>query len=370
MLGEIGLHLEAYEATLAQHCGPEHESHGICLGEAWEMLYSDTLEFPASLDVGDGEDYDFVIPADKTFRFTTKSHPPTFLVGVEPLEPHACARWQLSFTDHEGEQRPFTQSCKDYTVVEKRSESVSSDFQGAIVMKSKYDTPTQFHVFVVDSKIGHLSQIRGQEQCSFEKSWKNFNERHNGQHHGVLVWTWRLAASFLVISLAALVLMARRFLLYVEGGKLLSRLIIAKFLVQDFPQQLCIVAYIYGWYADNGLRCQMCLFHPDHCDDEYPLHWGNLMLCLFTLLSASANQLILQVKPSRHYDEDAEFFACLFRFSLISVSTLPFSTGMLVMSSAVLHLRSPLVFMVCGLPCLLGWSMLLCLPMGVICDED
>lgn len=33
-------------------------------------------------------------------------------------------------------------------------------------------------------------------------------------------------------------------------------------------QEVCIVLYLLGWYEEDGLRCQLCLFHPQHCEDE------------------------------------------------------------------------------------------------------
>merc|ERR1712194_833824 len=98
---------------------------------------------------------------------------------------------------------------------------------------------------------------------------------------------------------------------YVESGKLLRRVIALKFLLQDFPQQVFIVLYLYGWYAKNGLRCQMCLFHPAHCEDQHPLHWSNLLACAFTIMSASTNQLMIQAKPRRASSSD-EDECCIF----------------------------------------------------------
>merc|ERR1711904_298924 len=115
---------------------------------------------------------------------------------------------------------------------------------------------------------------------------------------------------FLVVSIVTFLVTGHRFYFYVESGKLLSRVIAVKFLAQDFPQQLCIVAYLYGWYAENGLRCQMCLFHPQHCDDEHPLHFANLLVCIFTLLSACSNQLLLQAKSKKCDEEEECFLAC------------------------------------------------------------
>merc|ERR1712070_1006399 len=149
-------------------------------------------------------------------------------------------------------------------------------------------------VYVVDSRMEHLDEIHKQDQCSFESSWQKFSERHNGEHHRVLTFTYHALTLFIIMSGGLLYLVLHRFYYYVESGKLLRRVIALKFLILDFPQQVFIVAYIYGWYATNGLRCQMCLFHPLHCETQHPLHWSNLLACLFTILSASANQMMLE----------------------------------------------------------------------------
>ena len=39
--------------------------------------------------------------------------------------------------------------------------------------------------------------------------------------------------------------------------------------------QICIVLYLLGWYEADGLRCQLCLFHPQHCEDEHPFRLAN-----------------------------------------------------------------------------------------------
>lgn len=175
--------------------------------------------------------------------------------------------------------------------------------------------------------------------------------------------------SFLLVSLLSVGAMLHRFFFYVEGGKLLNRIMALKFLLQDFPQQMCIVAYLYAWYANNGLRCQMCLFHPLHCDAQHPLHWNNLMLCIFTLLSATSNQLLLQAKVKK-YDEEEECFLWCMRGSLFSISILPFTTGLFFLSSSLLHLRSAFVYILSGVPSLIGWATLFCVPVFTCCDDD
>lgn len=388
MLMEIWQHLVDFEGTLQANCGPQHMQGGVCLGPAWNLSYSGVVTFPATAaQDGDSADFDMIIPADRTFNFETRSQPATFLVGVEPLPPHASAGWKLDLRETRGPEPgyPFASGAgvpappielrghgKKYMVqTSRRTGQQPCRWAGSMNLNSKYSEVASVHTYVVDSRIAHLEDIHNQHQCSFEQSWQNFSERQNGQHHRVLSFTWHATAFFMFVSLCCTGVMIRRFFYYVEGGKLLSRLIAAKFIMQDVPQQLCIVAYMYGWFAPNGLRCQMCLFHPQHCDQQYPLHWSNLMLCLFTMLSACANQLLLQVKsPHKEYDEEEECFQCAVRFALLAVSTLPFSTAMLVLSHSLLGVRSILVFFLVGLPCVIGWSALVCLPMAAACDDD
>lgn len=373
---EVTRHLSEYEDTLTQNCGPQHRQQGVCLGPTWNLSASATLMFPAQGN-GDGE-FDFVIPPDTTFSFETRSSPPTFLVAVEPQPPHEKATWRLSITPAKDTARfysthevsPITGSGNKFKVVVLRGRKGSSrSWKGTLNLKSKYDEPAQVHAYVVDSRIQHLEDIHGQKQCSFEDSWQNFNERHSGEFHRVLTNSQSATAFFLLLSIASTAVVMHRFWYFIEGGKLLSRVIILKFVLQDLPQQMCIVAYLYGWYARNGLRCQMCLFHPHHCDDEEPLHWTNLMVCLCTLLSASSNQLLFQAKH-RKYDEEEECCMWLMRGALFSVSALPFCTAMFFLSTSLLNTHSLLIYIVSGVPTLLGWFSCCCVPLFTMCDED
>lgn len=192
---------------------------------------------------------------------------------------------------------------------EKRQRTPPSHWTGSLTLSSKYTETADVHIYVVDSMIQHLEDIHNQPQCDFASSWENFSERHNGQHHRVLTSAWHATAFFMFVSLVCAWVVSRRFLLVAETGKLLRRLVVVKFLIQDIPQQFCIMAYLYGWYSNNGLRCQMCLFHPAHCDDEHPLHWSNSMLLLFTAMSACSNQLLLHIRGKK-YDEDEDLFGC------------------------------------------------------------
>lgn len=355
---EVGRNLESFEDTLAQNCAPSLQQHGICLGPAWNLSYSGTLSFPPGESQGD---FDYVIPKTQSFSFRTASHPPTFLLGIQPQQPHPSAQWQVSLhplgksalPGSSASQLSHGWGSRYQVVTEKREEPA---WEGSVNLKSKYAEEARIDIFVVDSRIAHLEDIHQQKQCSFEGSWQNFSERGQGRHHRVLSFTASATGFFLMVQLLLAGVVLRRFFLFVDTGKLLSRVIVFKFFVQDFPQQMCIAAYLYAWYAENGLRCQMCLFHPSHCDDQHPLHSTNLLVCLFTLLSAVANQLLLQARLKPGYDSEDECVLCFFRFVMLSVSILPFSTAMCMLSAIMLHLKSPLIYFMLGVPTVLGWG--------------
>ncbi|CAE7571088.1 gpr180 [Symbiodinium pilosum] len=320
-------------------------------------------------------DFDYVIPKTQTFAFRTASHPPTFLVGIQPQQPHTSAQWQVSLHPA-GKSGSLASSPPTlshgwgsrYQVVTERREEPA--WEGFVNLKSKYADETRIDVFVVDSRIAHLEDIHQQKQCSFEGSWQNFSEREQGRHHRVLSFTESATGCFLLVQLVLAGVVLRRFFLFVDTGKLLSRVIVFKFFAQDFPQQMCIAAYLYAWYAENGLRCQMCLFHPSHCDDQHPLHSTNLLVCLFTLLSAVANQLLFQARLKPGYDSEDECVVCFFRFVMVSVSILPFTTAMCMLSAVLLHLKSVLIYFLIGVPTVLGWGTIVCVPLFVCCDDE
>lgn len=379
LLSEVGRNLEAFEATLTGYCGEQHRQNGVCLGPAWNLSYSGTLTFPPQENQAD---FDFVIPKTVPFSFTTKSQPPTFMLGVEPLPPHADAEWQVGLRPDDSAASSVFSFRRDISLESPRrgwgskyQVITSRDYKGeawagSVNLKSKYVDNALIKIFVVDSRIAHLEDIHSQPQCSFESSWQNFSEHAQGQHHRVLTLARSMITFFLVVQILLVGLVLRRFWLYVDTGKLLSRVIVLKFFFQDFPQQMCIIAYLYAWYASNGLRCQMCLFHPDHCDDQHPLHTTNLLVCVFTLLSAAANQLLIQAKMRRDYDSEDECVLCFFRFVMLSVSILPFTTAVFALSAFLLHLRSVLVYFVAGIPTILGWGTLVCVPVFACCDDE
>jgi len=220
----------------------------------------------------------------------------------------------------------------------------------------------------------HLAAIHAKSQCAFNQSWKAFNMQHQG--HGVrcLSWCRLLLGIFVFVGAAAV---------YVVHTELKARgagssdfcfhiVVVAKFLLQDVPQQLCIVLYLFGWYESYGLRCQFCLFNPEHCGYENPFHTVNLVALTCTLLSSLANQLLIRPVFKRVYTEDDICIQYCIRVGGVCMSTLPFTSGMCWASANLLSFPR-LAHVIFVLPCTCGWVTLatvVCLPILECCDDD
>jgi len=205
----------------------------------------------------------------------------------------------------------------------------------------------------------HLQEVHKQKQCSFERSWVNFSAKHDGVHHTVLVYTQLAIKLCLLTSSVLVVMILFRVCAKKASGDLLGRVIGLKFIGHDFPQQICIVAYLYGWYAKNGLRCQMCLFHPLHCEAQGPLHWTNFLACLFTGLSAVSNQLLIKAK-AQGIEELDEVFLFVFRFALFSASILPFTTATYLSPFWFHYEHFVVMLFMAAIPMMMGWLTVCC----------
>jgi len=195
------------------------------------------------------------------------------------------------------------------------------------------------------------------------------------QGHGVrcLSWCRLLLGIFVFVGAAAV---------YVVHTELKARgagssdfcfhiVVVAKFLLQDVPQQLCIVLYLFGWYESSGLRCQFCLFHPEHCGYENPFHTVNLVALTCTLLSSLTNQLLIRPVFKRVYTEDDICIQYCIRIGGICMSTLPFTSGMCWASASLLSFPR-LAHVIFVLPCTFGWVTLatfVCLPLAFATNE-
>jgi len=370
LYSEIAQHEADFVDTLRMYCGEA----AICLGPHWNVSFSGSLSFPPSSSNEEG--FDFVLPTDQFFNFRIMSHPATFIVCADPRPPHTNAQYKLSIATRDGWAALARGSkmllgtgmkCK---VVVDDAKAIHDSWTASMTLSSSFSEATTVDVFVVDSRIAHLDEIHKEQQCSFENSWLSFNERHNGQHHRTLVYARQATFLFMSVSGALSLLMLRRFFSSVEVGKLLSRMIIFKLLFQDLPQQVCIVAYLHAWYSPNGMRCQMCLFHPSHCDNGFALNWTVFMVCVITVLSSCANQILLQAKVRQRYFDDEECFQYFMRAVIFSVSVLPFSTGVFVLSRSVLNVKSAIVLFLAGIPALIGWGTVLCVPVFSLCEDD
>ena len=179
-----------------------------------------------------------------------------------------------------------------------------------------------FTISVMDAKIEHLAEMEAGKTCSFEKSWEGFNLQHQGHRHtSILIADY---AANLIVMMNVLVL----WLAYNRKKYNLSfySILLGKFLFQDLPLQFVVATFIYGWYGQGGLRCQLCLFDPTHCSDESAINSANLPVILLSMISALCTQTILQPSDYDVMDEEEQcIWGCL-RFGSLSASILPMMT--------------------------------------------
>ncbi|CAE7193654.1 gpr180 [Symbiodinium pilosum] len=102
----------------------------------------------------------------------------------------------------------------------------------------------------------------------------------------------------------------------------------------------------------EGLRCQLCLFHPQHCEPEHPFRLANSAAFFCTLLSSVVNQMI--IGPGKRAKTDSEPGEWLLRTGIVCVSILPFTTGVYWATSALLW-TPVLARILFFLPCVIGW---------------
>jgi len=344
-----------------------------------------------------------------SFTFETRSQPPTFIATVEPLarakrmgenpptqspaEENQTSHdihewpWSLKVERVDPPLRPLAQPFKsqaegpDVVLVEDLSMEARQAVQsrGWIRWKATLTSrgslkQTRFAAYVEDSLTTHLEIIEANSQCSFTSSWKAFNKEQQGDNHNLLSWCTLLLAVFMPINCIIIF-----FTIWNEQSTVCCRdlgfhsLVMVKFLVVDVIQQLCIVLYLLGWYNSNGLRCQLCLFHPSHCEEEHPFRPANTGAFVCTLLSSVAHQMLVRplAEGKKLISDEDRYFAIGLRILAISISILPFSTGVFMASSALLAhpLIAQILFFV---PCALGWTtvfLLFCLWLRALCRE-
>jgi len=120
------------------------------------------------------------------------------------------------------------------------------------------------------------------------------------------------------------------------------------------------------------MRCQLCIFDPEHCHlkYQYPLHPSNLIACFLILASSASIQMFIQVHTRAiRDDDDALCFFCG-RLIMLSLCILPFSTGVLFASHNALHLGSLIVYVILVLLAVIGWGSICCTPLFAMLDDD
>eukprot|EP00401_Gymnodinium_catenatum_P013883 CAMPEP_0117498176 /NCGR_PEP_ID=MMETSP0784-20121206/21576_1 /TAXON_ID=39447 /ORGANISM="" /LENGTH=498 /DNA_ID=CAMNT_0005293247 /DNA_START=69 /DNA_END=1565 /DNA_ORIENTATION=+ len=392
---EVSGHLVEFDEVVREQCAPEHRQHGVCVGSMWNLAYYRDVVLTGSL-------FD-----RHTFEFSTLSSPPTFLIDVDPVsgaqasgaDPPSVAesdidavedlkdiRWSLDVArlnpPHMGGSfRRYSSGPKALTFEDFSSEAQDAlaknkrvEWRATLSSRSAANKKVRFVVYVEDAAKANPAAFRSAPLCVFGKAWKAFNEQHQGANHRALSWCSFLLSGFVFIGGGTIFVVHREAVNLAKdnGSRRFHRLVLAKFLLQDIPQQACIVLFIFGWYEGGGLRCQLCMFRPEHCTDESPFHFANMVAIAFTLLSSLANQLLVRPIFKKIYTEDDICLQYFLRAGGVCVSVLPFTTGICLASRSVLPM-STLMHVVFALPCLLGWlslAGLLCLPMLMCCDED
>eukprot|EP00747_Dinoflagellata_sp_TGD_P072744 gnl/TRDRNA2_/TRDRNA2_157611_c0_seq2.p1 gnl/TRDRNA2_/TRDRNA2_157611_c0~~gnl/TRDRNA2_/TRDRNA2_157611_c0_seq2.p1 ORF type:complete len:500 (-),score=82.97 gnl/TRDRNA2_/TRDRNA2_157611_c0_seq2:66-1565(-) len=385
---KVSWHLSEYDAVILQECAPERSVHGVCQGGTmWNVSYWQEL----------------VLWGDESssFTFVTRSMPPTLLINVAPVpldEGDAeyvlltaldldDSEWALEVNRILPEQQGH--SFQKYQLGKKAltMEDLSSDAaaalrsQGYVKWQAKLTSRIskrqrlKFVVFVEDAITPHLAEIHASRQCSFGPAWRAFNEQAMGTSamgtsHRAMEWCRSLLGTFLLVGIAAIVVVHRESILPSALPESVDRLlgkhrfhavVAAKFVLQDMPQQICIVLYLLGWFEAAGLRCQLCLFEPRYCVEEHPFCAANSIALGCTLLSAVANQLLIRPVLKKSYDECDICMQGTLRIMLVSLATLPFTTGIWLASGSLLTLPAFFHFLV-AVPCGIGWMIV----MGVV----
>lgn len=233
---------------------------------------------------------------------------------------------------------------------------------------------TRFVAFVEDAASQHLAEIHASPQCAFGRSWKAFNMQNQGHRHRALSWCRFLLGVFIFVGGAAVYAVHRE--LASRGPEQQSYrfhlVVLAKCLLQDVPQQICVVLYLFGWYEAYGLRCQLCLFDPRHCSAEDALSIVNLVAAAFVVLSSVSNQLLIRPVFKKTYTEDDVCLQYLIRIGGFCLAVLPLTSGLCWASRSLIPLPH-VVHVLCIVPCAIGWLMLggwIVVPVMLCCDDD
>jgi len=392
---EVSSHLYEYEEVISMECAAAQLRHGVCTGPMWNLSSWQDVVLSASGSPGHSASYGF--------QFSTSSSPPTFLLVVDPVsaakdaEPPPAhelardddqevrnARWGMEVvrvtppqvgpsmrTFHVGQH---AMTFEDLSVEARDTLAARGkvEWRATLTAHGMPKKNVRYVAFVEDAASSYLKDVHSSPQCAFGQSWKAFNEQHQGHSHRALSWCRFLLGIFVLVGAAMVNMVYAKLQKGGPTGYRFHLVVLAKFVCQDLPQQLCIVLYLLGWFEASGLRCQLCLFHPQHCGAENAFNFSNSMAIVCTLLSSVANQLLIRPSFKRIYTEDDLCLMGTLRVGGICVSILPFTTGVCFATKSLLPAAS-FLHILAAIPCGVGWLSLfggLLVPCMLCCDES
>eukprot|EP00930_Biecheleria_cincta_P091278 TRINITY_DN80806_c0_g1_i1.p1 TRINITY_DN80806_c0_g1~~TRINITY_DN80806_c0_g1_i1.p1 ORF type:complete len:442 (+),score=58.19 TRINITY_DN80806_c0_g1_i1:87-1412(+) len=365
---EVSSHLADFEDVIARECAPEHVHHGICAGPSWNMSKFDQFVLRGS--------------EHHSVDFVTKSSPPTFLLVVSP-EPRDV-RWKVELRRVQPVQTVPLMSVirngQQVLTLEDVSDEANSfvrdhgyvQWEAILSSPGFYRNNVRLESFVEDAASKQLTEVHSNRQCAFGRSWKAFNQQHQGENHRALSRCRILLGIFIFAGAGAVYLVQQGLATGQQESKSFHLVVLAKFVLQDVPQQVCIVLYFFGWYDAAGLRCQLCLFDQQHCSDESAFHFTSFVAVACCLLSALSNQLLIRPARKKKYTEDDICMIYWIRIGGACVATLPFTTG-LCMTSDFMVSSPTFVHLFFAFPCACGWISLFgfcCIGIICCCDDD
>jgi len=223
-----------------------------------------------------------------------------------------------------------------------------------------------FEMNVFEKDVGPL--------CDFERSWRNVMMQAMSQGSRRLSWI----RNFLMLSIIASAVVTFLVWTWYGGRRTVDGLsfhyiVGIKCLLQDLPLQAIVLYYICSWYeGGGGERCQLCLLDVGHCQNMSPFHFSNFILVALVLASSVSNQWLFSADPAQLKTEDDSSFVIFFRFVLICVTILPFSTAMVAFNGSLIDVPALFHFLFL-IPCFTGWVALfslICFPLTTLIEDE
>ncbi|KAF4663988.1 hypothetical protein FOL47_005460 [Perkinsus chesapeaki] len=328
---EINSNMQYHDKLIQDHCRQaEHLIYGACVSEAWKLAFYDEVPIQSQ----GSRDY--------TFTFKTTSHPPTFI--LVRISRHADPQ-----RAPETFYRPRNFGVHSIMVLDESTESGDPKkpitWDGLVIDTQPFHahsmddftyhvTKPQGHlkIYVEDADIPHLEIVRSHPVCSVPKSWHALSDHAIGEEHVHLATSRYLVGISCWITLISCVLVWRWF-----GGSSGPRgsstnfawLVGIKSLLHDLPLQVLISTI---------------------------------------LISALSNQILFKPKVNiRGNPDDDELMRFGVRIIAASVTTLPFTTAMVIFNSSMVG-STGLMHLIFAVPCAIGWASLftmLCYPMMI-----